>query len=171
MYFCPSSTGLLDLLLHLLNVRNPKEVFWPPGIGKCQKYTFVLLVFELSPLKIARKPPFLHLPADFWKRYAEKNPNMLYINRKKILRGFQKSKLEVSEMKSEKMTSFLLFFEGVLTNFLPYARCSFRKNVWRWYWGLKNLLTSAVLSYGSAMTSHWHHLTSKCRMSDFFVST
>ena len=58
MYFCPISAGLLDLLLHLLNVRNPKEVFWPPGIGKCQKYTFVLLVFELSPLKIALKPPF-----------------------------------------------------------------------------------------------------------------
>ena len=67
----------------------------------------------------------MHLPADFWKRYAEKNPNMLYINRKKILRGFQKSKLEVSEMKSEKMISFLLlmFFEGVLTNFLPNAKC------------------------------------------------
>ena len=75
----------------------------------------------MSPLKIALKHPFLHLPADFWKCYAEKNPNMLYINRKKILRGFQKSKLEVAEMKSEKMISFLLFFEGVLTNFLPYA--------------------------------------------------
>ena len=46
---------------------------------------------------------------------------MLYINRKKILRGFQKAKFEVSEVKSGKMISFLLFFEGVLTNFLPYA--------------------------------------------------
>ena len=52
---------------------------------------------------------------------------MLYINRKKILRGFQKSKLEVSETKSEKMISFLLFFEGVLTNFLP---CAYGASVW-----------------------------------------
>ena len=56
-YFGPVWTQLLDLLLHLLILRNPKEVFCPPGIDLCQKYTFVLLVFEMSPLKIALKHP------------------------------------------------------------------------------------------------------------------
>ena len=58
IYFGPVSTGILDLLLHLLIVRNPKEDFCSPGIDLCQKYTLVWLVFEMSPLKIALKHPF-----------------------------------------------------------------------------------------------------------------